>query len=86
VMLDEPTAALGVQQTANVQSLVRRLRDRGVGVVIITHNLVDAFALADRIVVLRQGAKVAEMDPKTTTPEAVVGAITGGSLVARAHA
>jgi D-xylose transport system ATP-binding protein len=86
VMLDEPTAALGVQQTANVQSLVRRLRDRGVGVVLITHNLVDAFALADRIVVLRQGVKIAEMDPQTTTPEAVVGAITGGSLVARAHA
>ncbi len=57
VMLDEPTAALGVQQTANVHSLVRRLRDRGVGVVLITHNLVDVFALADRIVVLRQGPR-----------------------------
>lgn len=80
VMLDEPTAALGVQQTAQVHRLVQRLKEQGIGVILITHNLVDAFALADRIVVMRQGRKSAEMDPKTSTPDDVVGAITGSSL------
>ena len=83
VLLDEPTAALGVQQAANVHRLVKRLREQGVGVVLITHNLVDAFALADRFVVLRHGRKVAEMEPGQSTPDEVVGAITGSSLAAR---
>jgi D-xylose transport system ATP-binding protein len=80
VMLDEPTAALGVQQTAQVHNLIGRLRDNGIAVILITHNLVDAFAIADRMVVLRQGGNAAEIDPKTSTPDEVVGAITGSSL------
>ena len=55
VILDEPTAALGVAQTAEVLSLVERLRDRGFGVMLISHNLPDVFAVCDRIVVLPTG-------------------------------
>ena len=77
VMFDEPTAALGVEQTENVHRLIGRLRDQGVGVLLITHNMVDVFALADRAIVLRQGRRIAEMDPRTCTPDDVVGAITG---------
>jgi D-xylose transport system ATP-binding protein len=77
VLFDEPTAALGVQQTAQVLGLVKRLADEGLGVVMISHNLEDVFAVADRIVVLRLGERVATFDRKKTTPEQVVGAITG---------
>ncbi len=77
VILDEPTAALGVAQTAQVLQLIRRLRDRGLGVVVITHNLHEVFEIADRIVVLRLGRRVATFDQSSTTPEAVVAAITG---------
>ncbi len=79
VMLDEPTAALGVEQTANVHRLIRRLRDQGVAVLLVTHNMVDVFALANRLVVLRRGRHIAEMDPGTCTPDDVVGAITGSA-------
>ncbi|HWJ73795.1 MAG TPA: ATP-binding cassette domain-containing protein [Kaistia sp.] len=81
VILDEPTAALGVEQTANVRRVIRNLRASGLGVILITHNMQDAFALADRIVVMRQGRAIAEMDPKVVTPDQVVGAITGGSAI-----
>jgi D-xylose transport system ATP-binding protein len=77
VMLDEPTAALGVAQTRQVLDLVKRLRDRGLGVVVISHNLADVFEMADRIIVLRLGQRVATFDRKTSTPEQIVGAITG---------
>jgi D-xylose transport system ATP-binding protein len=77
VLLDEPTAALGVAQTAQVLDLVGRLRERGLGVVMISHNLEDVFAVADRIIVLRLGERVATFDRESTTPEQVVGAITG---------
>ena len=77
VLFDEPTAALGVQQTAQVLALVRRLADDGLGVVMISHNLEDVFQVADRIIVLRLGERVATFDRKQTTPEQVVGAITG---------
>jgi D-xylose transport system ATP-binding protein len=79
VMLDEPTAALGVAQTREVLDLVKRLRDRGLGVVVISHNLADIFEMADRIIVLRLGRRVATFDKDTSTPEQVVGAITGAS-------
>jgi D-xylose transport system ATP-binding protein len=79
VMLDEPTAALGVQQTRQVLDLVKRLRDRGLGVVVISHNLADIFEMADRIIVLRLGERVATFDRESSTPEQVVGAITGVS-------
>lgn len=77
VILDEPTAALGVAQTAQVHALIRRLREQGLGVVVITHNLHEVFELADRIVVLRLGRRVATFRQKETTPEEVVSAITG---------
>ncbi|HEY8544657.1 MAG TPA: ATP-binding cassette domain-containing protein [Acidimicrobiales bacterium] len=77
VMLDEPTAALGVAQTRQVLELVRRLRDEGLAVVVISHNLVDVFAVADRIVVLRLGRRVASFRAADTTAEEVVAAITG---------
>jgi D-xylose transport system ATP-binding protein len=77
VILDEPTAALGVVQTRQVLDLVLRLRADGLGVIVISHNLVDVFAVADRIVVLRLGRKVAELTTADSTAEEVVAAITG---------
>jgi D-xylose transport system ATP-binding protein len=77
VILDEPTAALGVEQTAQVHALIRRLCEQGLGVVVITHNLHEVFELADRIIVLRLGRRVATFEQKRTTPEEVVAAITG---------
>jgi D-xylose transport system ATP-binding protein len=77
VLFDEPTAALGVQQTAQVLALVKRLADEGLGVVMISHNLEDVFEVADRIIVLRLGERVATFDREGSTPEQVVGAITG---------
>ncbi len=77
VLLDEPTAALGVAQTAQVLNLIRRLRERELGVVVISHNLVDVFEVADRIVVLRLGRNAGEFDAEATTEEHIVSAITG---------
>lgn len=77
VLLDEPTAALGVAQTRQVLELIRSLRGRGLGVVVISHNLADVFSVADRIVVLRLGRKVAEFDADRTSEAEVVAAITG---------
>ena len=80
VVLDEPTAALGVAQTAQVLDLVRRLREQGLAVVVISHNLADVFAIADVIVVLRLGRQVAVLDAKQTSSEEVVAAITGANV------
>jgi D-xylose transport system ATP-binding protein len=80
VVLDEPTAALGVAQTAQVLDLIRRLRDQGLAVVVISHNLADVFAIADVIVVLRLGHQVAVLDAKQTNSEEVVAAITGANV------
>jgi D-xylose transport system ATP-binding protein len=79
VLLDEPTAALGVAQTAQVLNLIRRLRERELGVVVISHNLADVFEVADRIFVLRLGRAGGEFDAEQTTEEHVVSAITGAS-------
>lgn len=79
VILDEPTAALGVAQTEQVLALIRRLRERGLGVVVITHNLHEVFEVADRIVVLRLGRRVATFSHAGTSPEDVVAAITGAA-------
>jgi D-xylose transport system ATP-binding protein len=83
VLLDEPTAALGVEQTRQVKALIGRLRERGLGVVMISHNLADVFDVADRIVVLRLGRRAATFDTHTTNPEQVVAAITGAVFGAR---
>jgi D-xylose transport system ATP-binding protein len=82
VLLDEPTAALGVEQTAMVLRLVRQLRDRGLAVVLISHNLSDVFRVADRIVVLRLGRRVASFDVGDVKRNDVVAAITGGNELA----
>lgn len=79
VLLDEPTAALGVAQTAMVYQLVRRLRDRGLAVVVISHNMADVFAIADRITVLRLGRNAGEFLTSATHPDQVVAAITGSA-------
>ena len=78
VILDEPTAALGVAQTEQVLELVKRLAEQGLAVVLISHNLHDIFEAADRITVLRLGRKVAVFDRKACTQEQVVHAITAG--------
>jgi len=78
VVLDEPTAALGVAQTEQVLALVRRLGEQGLGVVLISHNLHDVFETADRITVLRLGRNVGVFERRTTTQQAVVEAITAG--------
>ena len=80
VILDEPTAALGVAQTRQVLDLVRRLAERGLGVVMISHNLHDVFECADRITVLRLGQRVAQLERAETTQQEVVHAITAGAL------
>jgi D-xylose transport system ATP-binding protein len=79
-VLDEPTAALGVAQTAQVLQLIRTLREQGLGVVVISHNLVDVFEVADYITVLRLGRQVGVLDAKRTNSEEVVAAITGANL------
>ncbi len=77
VIMDEPTAALGVAQTAEVLRLVRDLAEQGYGVILITHNMQNVFQVADNIAVLRLGATVMQARKSEVTPEQVVGAITG---------
>src|SRR6185437_560335 len=80
VLLDEPTAALGVAQTRQVLTLIKRLREQGLAVVVISHNLADIFEVVDRVVVMRLGRRIATFDIHNTTPEQVVGAITGAEF------
>ncbi len=80
VLLDEPTAALGVAQTRQVLNLIRRLREQGLGVIVISHNLADVFEVVDRVVVLRLGKLVGSYDIKATTAEKIVAAITGAQF------
>jgi len=80
VLLDEPTAALGVAQTRQVLNLIRRLRDQGLAVVVISHNLADVFEVVDQVIVLRLGRRVGTFDIKTSTPEQIVAAITGAEF------
>jgi D-xylose transport system ATP-binding protein len=80
VILDEPTAALGVAQTRQVLELVKTLAKKGLAVVLISHNLHDIFEVADRITVLRLGEKVEELIAANTTQQEVVHAITAGKL------
>jgi D-xylose transport system ATP-binding protein len=77
VILDEPTAALGVAQTEQVLNLVKRLAEQGVAVILISHNLADVFAVADHINVLYLGQMVASVDASETTSDDIVGYITG---------
>lgn len=79
VILDEPTAALGVEQTAQVLDLVERLRERGHAVVLISHNMADVKAVADKVAVLRLGRNNGVFDVKTTSQEEIISAITGAT-------
>jgi len=78
ILLDEPTAALGVAQTAEVLDLIERVRDRGLGVIMISHNMEDVRAVADRIVVLRLGRNNGVFEPDASNQE-LVSAITGAA-------
>jgi simple sugar transport system ATP-binding protein len=82
VLMDEPTAAISVRQVAEVLSLIRRLREQRIAVVLISHRMPDVFAVADRVVVLRRGEKVADKPIARTSPEEVTGLITGAIAAA----
>ncbi|WP_018237227.1 ATP-binding cassette domain-containing protein [Ensifer sp. BR816] len=77
VLMDEPTAAISVRQVAEVLNLIRQLRDRGIAVVLISHRMPDVFEVADRVIVMRRGRKVADKALAASSPEEVTGLITG---------
>ncbi len=77
VLMDEPTAAISVRQVAQVLALIGRLKAQGVTVVLISHRMPDVFDVADRLVVLRRGRKVADKPIAETSPEEATGLITG---------
>jgi D-xylose transport system ATP-binding protein len=79
VLLDEPTAALGVEQTAQVLDLVERLRDRGLGVILISHNMEDVMSVADTVAVLRLGRNNGFFERRRTNQEEIISAITGAT-------
>ena len=80
VLLDEPFAALGVEQTRRGLDMIRHVANKGIGVVIITHIMQQAFQVADRIVVIRQGVVAGDVPTKETSPDAVIRMITGETL------
>ncbi|HQZ11802.1 MAG TPA: ATP-binding cassette domain-containing protein, partial [Devosia sp.] len=77
VLMDEPTAAISVRQVAEVLNLIRRLKEQGMVVILISHRIPDIFAVCDRLVVLRRGRKVADKAIADSSPEEVTGLITG---------
>ncbi len=77
IFLDEPTAALGVVQTENVLDLVRRVRDKGIGVVFISHSMPEVLSIADTVQVLRRGRRIATFQAANSNIEELVGAMTG---------
>lgn len=77
VLMDEPTAAISVRQVAEVLDLIRRLRDTGHAVILISHRMPDVFAVCTRVMVLRRGTRVADKPIAATSPEEVTGLITG---------
>jgi simple sugar transport system ATP-binding protein len=77
VLMDEPTAAISVRQIKEVLGLIRRLRDRGIAIILVSHRMPDVFEVCDRIVVLRRGRLVAHKPLAQSSPEEVTGLITG---------
>jgi simple sugar transport system ATP-binding protein len=77
VLMDEPTAAISVRQVAEVLNLIRAMRDKGIAVVLISHRMPDVFGVADRVIVMRRGHKVADKPIRESSPEDVTGLITG---------
>jgi len=82
VLMDEPTAAISVRQVAEVLNLIRRLRDSGITVVLISHRMPDVFEVCDRVIVMRRGRKVADKRIASSSPEEVTGLITGAITAA----
>jgi simple sugar transport system ATP-binding protein len=82
VLMDEPTAAISVRQVAEVLDLLKRLRDQGMAIVLISHRMPDVFSVSDQIVVLRRGHKVADKPISNSSPEEVTGLITGAIKLA----
>ncbi len=81
LIMDEPTAALGIPEQKKVLKLVKTLKDQGLGIIIISHQLHDVFAVTDRLIVMRRGEKIAERITKKTNPDEVVGLIVGAETV-----
>jgi ABC-type sugar transport system ATPase subunit len=86
IIMDEPTAALAVAEVRKVLDFVRNLRGQGKSVVLISHNIQDVFAVSDRISVMRHGRRIAVRETAGTTPEEIIGLITGANEVVRAYA
>jgi ABC-type sugar transport system ATPase subunit len=83
LIMDEPTAALGVAEQKKVLDLVNRLKGQGIGVIVISHQMHDVFSVADRLIIMRRGEKVAELITRDTDPDEVVSLIVGAETVAR---
>jgi simple sugar transport system ATP-binding protein len=77
ILMDEPTAAISVRQVHEVLELIRRLRDSGIAVMLISHRMPDVFDVCDRVIVMRRGRKVADKRIASSSPEEVTGLITG---------
>lgn len=84
IVMDEPTAALAVAEVRKVLQFIKTLRDQGKSVILISHNVQDVMDVSDRITVLRRGRRIAMLETQETTPEEVVGYITGAALVGKA--
>jgi ABC-type sugar transport system ATPase subunit len=82
VIMDEPTAALGVRESAMVLELIREVRNHGLAIIMVSHNLPEVFAVADRITVLRLGRTITTLATKDTSLEAIVGMMTGAVVAA----
>ncbi len=83
LIMDEPTAALGVAEQKKVLDLVNRLKSHGIGIIVISHQMHDVFSVADRLVIMRRGEKVAELETRTTNADEVVSLIVGAETVTR---
>jgi simple sugar transport system ATP-binding protein len=77
VLMDEPTAAISIRQVAEVLALIRRMKEQGLSVILISHRMPDVFEVCDRVVVMRRGRKVADKMIDQSSPEEVTGLITG---------
>jgi len=77
ILMDEPTAALGVHETRMVLDLIKRVKEKGIAVLMVSHSMPDVFAVADEIIVLRHGRKVAKVDPNKTSVDEIVSLMTG---------
>lgn len=82
LIMDEPTAALGVAEQKKVIDTINLLKSHGIGIIVISHQMHDVFQVADRMVIMRRGEKVAELTTKQTNPDEVVGLIVGAETVA----